>query len=218
MSTIEFVTTGVLGEGFRDYDFDQPGVLEISKDEDKSSSDSQWIQNQSLSERIVEIHEGNHTTHVIDKVIRVRTLSKEQIAPKVDFWSSKRIATGVAAAACLVVSGKFIPALLIAIPLFYRTFQAHRQINLWTQNHSEEIANKRSSAFEKGFAHIMAVDTKNPVDHLTSIYKMGKTDASYTSVLTSNELRNLYQQYFESFTHENSSLSLMKEAIHHSPF
>ncbi len=191
-------------------DFYEADVFEVTKEETEQSYEtSQELQERPLHQRITQFTHDSLTTHVIDNVLRVKTLSDYILAQNVIHWtkvSSERkwsalgyFALSALSAGIGFLLGSFpgaLPVQFIAIPLaviggvitIYHLVgfaKACSQAKLWKQNHAVDVAHQRSDAFEKGFVHILNSDRANT-----------STPLPFTTILTKTEIQGLYTDYF----------------------
>lgn len=231
MSAIDFSIGSGIEDTARDYDYDQAAVLELRKETDEPTfEESQRIQNLNLSERIHRIEEGIYQVAIIDKVVRVKTLSKQIVGQKIRFWDDHKVVArnhAIGGAVCMVAGailsfakgGSPLAIAVAVVGLGYSIYQslqmskAGSQIDKWKQDHAKEVADQRLTAFKQGLIHIYKQDaakTSRPQE--------------FQKVLSRNELQGLYGQYFHSFRDllasahdEKTKLALLSEAARHSP-
>lgn len=230
MSGIDFSIGSGVGTSDRDYEYNEAGVLEVRKEADEPTfEESQRIQTLNLSERIHRIEEGIYQIAVIDRVVRVKTLSQQIVGEKVRYWDNHKATArnhALGGAVCFVAGAIFgvamssplgvIATVAGGVYAIYEGMQmskASGQISLWRQDHAKDIADQRLAAFKHGLVYI---------------YKQDHAGASrpqeYQKILSRNELQGLYRQYFHSFRDqlasahdEKNKLLLLSEAVRYSP-
>lgn len=230
MSGIDFSIGSGAGTSDRDYEYNEAAVLEVRKETDEPSfEESQRIQNLNLAERIHRTEEGVYQIAVIDRVVRVKTLSQQIVSQKVRYWDNHRATArnyALGGAVCFVAGAIFgfamssplgaIAALAGGGYAVYEVLQmskASGQIDLWKQDHAKDVADQRLAAFKYGLVYIYKQD------HAGS-----SRPQEYQKILSRNELQGLYGQYFHSFRDqlasahdEKNKLALLSEAARYSP-
>ena len=228
--SVDFSSSTGVGEA-KDYDFSEAGIVEIRREEKEPSfEESERFQTLNFSERIQKIEEGIFTTTVIDRVIRVRTLSQDIIRDKLGFWEQRKVkATQYGFGAAIIGIGSIalaiwkqsatasilcIGGLLIASYQLSQYAQATGQIQKWNRDFVKEIADQRLLAFKKGRIHIYKED-----------HARRSSPNEFQKILSKNELQGLYYKYFHSFVRmelagaqdDTSKVKLLSDAARFSP-
>lgn len=199
MSEIDFVLSGASGENFAEWDYDRQCEDEITFAPGQPSFIEQKnLVQRPLSQRISYNADQKFTYSLIDNMIQVKSFSKSFREDKSEFWSSKRLKTGIGSLGFLVggvasfpMSLPWLGAGLIAASFFgfYRTYQAHNQVGNWRKDIPQMVANQRKEAFDSG---------------LLSAYKRDEMGARnqpslFSKVLSGTELCGLYIEYLDQY-------------------